>query len=65
MDVSEAGRSPSSHDSLMKSLAHEIIIAVQSLLGKIARSPYTPEKFRKAAETVFFKLNQLRFKIGS
>ncbi len=51
-------------DSLMKNLAHEFIIAAQSLLGKIARSPYTPEKFRKAAETGFSQLNKLRFKIG-
>ena len=48
----------------MKNLAHELIIVVQSLLGKIARNPHTSEKFRKAAETGFSQLNKLRFKIG-
>lgn len=45
----------------MKNLAHEIIIAVQSPLGKIARNPYSPELLRKAAFIAFIKLNKLRF----
>lgn len=49
----------------MKNLAHELIIAVQFLLGKIARSPHTSEQLRIAAEIGFCKLNKLRFKIGS
>ncbi len=44
----------------MKNLAHEIIIAVQSSLGKLARNPRKNEQFRKAAETAFSKLNKLR-----
>jgi hypothetical protein len=48
----------------VNNLAHEIIIAAQSRLGKIARNPHTPEQLKKAAETAFIQLSKLRFKIG-
>jgi hypothetical protein len=41
-----------------------MIIAAQSLLGKIARSPHAPGQLKKAAETAFVQLSKLRFKIG-
>lgn len=49
----------------MKSLIHELVIATQTPLGKIARSQRIPDPIRKAATVTFIKLNQLRFFVGT
>lgn len=49
----------------MKNLIHELVIALQKPLGKIARSTHTPDLVRDAVTVTFSKLNKLRFFVGS